>query len=74
MATNLEPVEELNLPPVTLAFVIDGEVVTTMHTDERMAAIFQSQPVVVPFTKTGTSEDPRVGDLWDGQKFTKKSE
>jgi hypothetical protein len=74
MATNLEPVEELNLPPVTLAFIIDGEVVTTMHTDERMGAIFQSQPVVVPYSKTGTEADPRPGDLWDGEKFIKKSE
>jgi hypothetical protein len=34
------------LPPVKLAFIIDGEVVDVLHTDERLAAIFLSEPVI----------------------------
>lgn len=40
-----EPVS--NLPPVKLAFIIDGEVVDILHTDERLAAIFLSEPKIV---------------------------
>ena len=33
-----------------LAFVIDGEVVQVMGTDERLAAIFLSEPTIVDVT------------------------
>jgi len=38
------------LPPVMLAFVIDNKVVDVLHTDERLAAIFLSEPKVVDIT------------------------
>ena len=38
------------LPPVKIAFIIDGEVVDILHTDERLAAIFTSNPVVKDVT------------------------
>ena len=38
-------------PPVKIAFIIDGKVVDVLHTDERLAAIFLSDPVVIDVTK-----------------------
>lgn len=38
------------LPPIKLAFIIDGEVADILHTDERLAAIFTSQPLVMDVT------------------------
>lgn len=35
------------LPPVKLAFIIDNEVVDILHTDERLAAIFLSEPLII---------------------------
>lgn len=61
------------LPPVKIAFVIDNIVADVLHTDERLAAIFLSEPVAVdvtdqmpiainsiynPETKTFTAPDP----------------
>jgi len=39
------PVE--NLPPVKIAFIIDNELVDILHTDDRLAAIFLSQPTII---------------------------
>jgi hypothetical protein len=43
-ATNIDP---KNLPPVKVAFIIDGEVVDVLHTDNRLGAIFLSEPLIV---------------------------
>lgn len=37
-------------PPVKVAFIIDNEVVEILHTDERLSAIFLSNPVVKDVT------------------------
>lgn len=37
---------ENDLPPVKIAFIIDGEVVDILHTDERLSAIFTSNPII----------------------------
>ena len=71
MTTNETP-DLSQLTP--MAFVIDGEVVLVMHTTEKIAAVLQSEPLAIPYTRTGTETDPRVGDLWDGTNFIKKSE
>lgn len=42
--------ENPTLPPNKLAFVIDGGVVDVLHTDDRLASIFLSQPTVVDVT------------------------
>ena len=39
--------EENSLPPVKVAFVLDGEVVDILHTDERLGAIFTSSPLIL---------------------------
>ena len=38
-------------PPIKLAYVIDNEVVDILHTDERLAAIFMSNPIIVDVTE-----------------------
>lgn len=64
-----------NLPPVRLAFVIDGEVVDILLTDERLAAIFLSEPTIVDVTSIIESEGNSaviVGSTYDAEtkKFT----
>jgi len=44
-------------PPIKLAFILDGEVADILHTDERLAAIFLSNPIVLDVTEKIT-EDP----------------
>ena len=39
-----------NLPPNRVAFIIDNEVVDIIHTDDRLAAIFLSEPLMVDVT------------------------
>jgi hypothetical protein len=39
------------LPPKRLAFIMDGKVVEMMNTDDRLAALFLSEPLVVDITE-----------------------
>lgn len=41
---------DLQLPPIKLAFVLDGEVADILHTDDRLSAIFTSNPKVIDVT------------------------
>jgi hypothetical protein len=41
---------QFELPPVRIAFVIDGVVQDVMHTDERLAAILLSEPLIIDIT------------------------
>lgn len=45
------------LPPVKIAFIIDNEVVDILHTDDRLAAIFLSEPKIVDVSDR-IKEDP----------------
>lgn len=38
------------LPPMKVAFILDGRVQEMLHTDNKLAAIFLSEPVVVDIT------------------------
>jgi len=65
--------EQPSLPPVKVAFVIDGNVVDILHTDDRLAAIFLSQPVMVDVSDLFTEgETPGVfiGDTYDKKTKT----
>jgi hypothetical protein len=42
--------EAPKLPPIKIAFIIDNKVVDVLHTDERLGAIFLSDPVIVDVT------------------------
>jgi hypothetical protein len=61
-------------PPIKVAFVIDGEVVDVLHTDERLAAIFLSNPTVVDVTSIyNQSPNPDInmtGWSYDGNSFS----
>jgi len=39
-----------NQPPIKLAFILDGEVADVIHTDDRLSAIFLSNPLVINVT------------------------
>lgn len=43
------------LPPKKIAVIIDGKIQDMLHTDERLAAIFLSNPIIVDVT-----------DIYDG--------
>jgi hypothetical protein len=60
------------LPPVKIAFVIDGEVVDVLHTDDRLAAIFLSQPTILDVTAWHEQNPHKrlVGGTYDGETFT----
>ena len=63
------------LPPVKIAFVIDGTVVDVLHTDERLAAIFLSEPVILDATEwmAANPDKQLVNGTWDGENFTEGS-
>jgi hypothetical protein len=50
-----------------LLFVIDGEIVSVMNTDERMAAVFMSSPKVIQYF-------PEMGDAKIGYKWNSLTE
>lgn len=47
MTEENQQVQQPVLPPIKLAFVLDGEVVDILHTDERLSAIFTSNPLIL---------------------------
>ena len=57
------------LPPIKVAFVIDDQVIDVLHTDERLAAIFLSQPTVEDVTNLkdndGNVKILNVGDVYN---------
>jgi len=63
--------EMLNLVPKKIAFVVDNAVVDVLHTDERLAAIFLSKPLVLDITETYEESQPKPGYIYyeDTQTF-----
>jgi len=47
-----------------IAFVVDGTVLDVLYTDERLAAIFLSQPLVLDITETYEEAQPKPGDIY----------
>lgn len=65
--------ETQQMPPMKIAFVIDGEVVDVLHTDERLAAIFLSDPKIIDVTDKYAGQDPNFNLFkwkYDGTNFT----
>lgn len=62
-------------PPVKLAFIIDGTVLDVLHTDDRLAAIFLSQPLIIDVSDKYdelTDGNPRnsiINWRFDGENF-----
>lgn len=61
-----------NLPPYKIAFVIDGEVADILHTDERLFAIFMSNPKLVDVTEQiiANPQSIQIGYLYDIESNT----
>lgn len=61
-----------DLPPVKVAFIIDNQVVDILHTDERLAAIFLSEPVILDVTEFQRDETTQilVGSTYDPETKT----
>jgi hypothetical protein len=51
-----------------LAFIIDGEVAEILQTDDKLAAIFLSQPQAVEFNRE--KDNVAAGMKYDGTKFS----
>lgn len=65
-----QDLEKVDLPKHKIAFVIDEEVVDVLHTDERLAAIFLSEPTILDVSdKFVVGEVPGVwiGDTYDAE-------
>lgn len=59
------------MPPVKIAFVIDGVVADILHTDDRLAAIFLSEPIMIDVTEL-VEANPNtnfVNATYDGKNF-----
>jgi hypothetical protein len=57
------------LPPNIVAYVIDNQVVQTIHVDERMAAVVLSEPLVIDVTELG-KQGVQNGDIYDPETGT----
>lgn len=66
--------QEIQLPPDRVAFVIDGEVVEVLYVNEKLAAILNSNPLIVDVT--GMTADVggivQAGVLYDYETKTFK--
>jgi hypothetical protein len=67
-----------DIPPIKVAFVLDNEIVDILHTDERLAAIFTSNPIIVNITGNMIEDGGTagVGSIYDPetQTFSIRSE
>jgi hypothetical protein len=50
-----------DVPPVTIAFVIDDHVVDMIKTDERLASIFLSNPKIIDITNDRNFSEIQIG-------------
>ena len=64
------------LPPIKLAFVLEGEVVDVLYTDERLSAIFTSSPTVIDVTDliNNDKDSVKVGFKYDSETNMFKEE
>jgi len=56
---------ENQLPPMKIAFVIDNKVVDILHTDERLAAIMLSNPIILDVTGENDQQLAQVNDAYN---------
>lgn len=53
------------MPPVKVAFVLNNIVVEVLHTDERLGAIFLSDPLIINVTNEDGNQTAFYGDSYD---------
>lgn len=64
---------EMNeIPPIKIAFILDNEIVDILHTDERLSAIFLSEPKIIDVTGQLVENDGivRVGSKYNPETNT----
>jgi len=67
--------EHREFPPIKLAIILDGTVVDIIHTDERFAAIWLSNPIVVDVTpEEGKEIEVHLNDGYADGKFIHTTE
>ena len=59
--------EKVDMPKHKVAFVIDGAVVDIIHTDDRLAAIFLSEPTILDVTDQFVIGE--VPGVWVGDAY-----
>lgn len=57
--------EMQEMTPIRVAFIIDNVVADVLYTDERLAAIFLSDPVVIDITNLENVDSIRSGATYD---------
>lgn len=64
----------MEINPNHIAFIIDDEVVEVIRTDDRIAAIWLSQPTIVDVSGEDGSSLANIGDTYNAetQTFTPK--
>lgn len=62
---------ENNTQSVKLAFVLDGEVVEILHTDDRLSAIFRSNPLVIDITEKMSNPETNI---WLGASYDQETD
>lgn len=68
-----QDLQQGTLPKQKIAFVIDGEVIDILHTDERLAAIFLSEPTILDVSDKfviGDVPGVWIGDAYDAETNT----
>lgn len=61
---------ENTLPPVKVAFVVDGVIVDILHTDERLSNILLANPTVLNVTGVDGEPEYMTGDLYNAETGT----
>ena len=57
--------------PIKIAFIIDGEVVDILHTQDRLAAILLSDPTIVDITDVKNDSNSDIYPGWTYDSTTK---
>ncbi len=57
--------------PIKIAFIIDGEVVDILHTQDRLAAILLSEPTIVDITDIKNDSNSDIYPGWAYDSTTK---
>jgi len=67
MSEETQQAQQPSLPPIKLAFILDGEVVDILHTDERLSAIFTSNPLILDVSNSWSESNEliRVGSKYN---------
>lgn len=56
--------------PLIFALVVDGEVAELLNCNDKLAAVLQSNPVIIDVTNRNIiTEGPHEGWTWDGEEF-----